>query len=73
MRVLPQLAGRYSPTARRRTGKASFHLAPPLTGDLAWMLATNGQHPRFSVCIEAAEQTVCSQYEQLSLPHGSGG
>lgn len=39
MRFLPQLAGRYFPTAKRHTGKASFHLAPPLAADLAWMLA----------------------------------
>lgn len=35
MRFLPLLAGRYFPTARRRTGKASFHLALPLAADLA--------------------------------------
>lgn len=35
-RFPPQLAGRYSPpTASRRTGRASFHPAPPLAADLA--------------------------------------
>lgn len=39
-RFPPQLAGRYSPpTASRRTGRASFHPAPPLAADLACALA----------------------------------